>query len=89
MQRVYILEETGSELMQHRMSLPRVLCLLEKRHCYCRSLRPRGKTTISFIGDDLFGKKPHFSLIVLEAHDGLQHRVTLIAEKFSVCKCEP
>lgn len=70
------------------MSLPQFLCLLGKT---LLSPEPHAfqKSTIPPIADDLFGKKPHFSLIILEAQNGLQHGVTLIAKKFSVCKCEP
>lgn len=66
---------------------PRFLCLLGKM-LLPPELHAFWKTTIPSIADDLFGKKLHFSLIILEAQNGLQHGVTLIAEKFSVCKCE-
>lgn len=78
---------TGSEFRQCRTSLPRFLCLLGKT-----LLLPEPhafpKSTVPSIADDLLGKKPHFSLIILEAQNGLWRGVTLIAEEFSVCKCE-
>lgn len=73
---------------QRTISLPQLLCLLGKT---LMPSKPHAfqKSTIPSIADDLFGKKTNFSLIVLEAQNRLQHGVTLIAEKFSVCKCEP